>query len=69
MRESVGDDPNLTGRLTAPVRDDDGELLFGVRMVVDMGERKHVDHLKDEPLSMVSHESCRPPTGSKPGSG
>jgi hypothetical protein len=38
-------------------------------MVVDMGERKHVDHLKDEPLSMVSHESCIPPTGSKPGSG
>ena len=55
--------------VTAPVRDDEGKFLFGVRMVVDISERKQVERLKDEFLSMVSHELRTPLTAIQAGVG
>jgi PAS domain S-box-containing protein len=55
--------------VTAPVRDDDGNFLFSVRMVVDITERKQVEQLKDEFLSMVSHELRTPLTAIQAGVG
>jgi PAS domain S-box-containing protein len=55
--------------VTAPVRDDDGNFLFGVRMLVDITERKQVERLKDEFLSMVSHELRTPLTAIQAGVG
>ena len=55
--------------VTAHARDDDGAFLFGVRMVVDISERKQVERLKDEFLSMVSHELRTPLTAIQAGVG
>jgi PAS domain S-box-containing protein len=55
--------------VTAPVRDDQGQFLFGVRMIVDISERKQVEKMKDEFLGMVSHELRTPLTAIEAGVG
>lgn len=55
--------------VTAPVRNEQDEFLFGVRMIVDISERKEVERLKDEFLGMVNHELRTPLTAIEAGVG
>jgi PAS domain S-box-containing protein len=55
--------------VTAPVRNERGEFLFGVRMIVDISQRKEVERLKDEFLGMVNHELRTPLTAIEAGIG
>jgi PAS domain S-box-containing protein len=55
--------------VTAPVRDEQGVFQFGVRMIVDISERKQIERLKDEFLGMVNHELRTPLTAIEAGVG
>ncbi|MBI2953440.1 MAG: GAF domain-containing protein [Chloroflexi bacterium] len=45
---------------SAPVRDDEGRIVAGVVVFTDITERKEVDRLREEYVSLVSHDLRNP---------